>query len=54
MPLAEEDGFKEAIQDVVDMDEDAINAKREAIDEFLKGKLQLEKLKEEYMKVFKL
>ena len=54
LPLSEEDAFKKAIQEVVDMDEDTINAKREAIDEYLKGKLQLEKLKEEYMKVFKL
>lgn len=54
LPLSEEDAFKKAIQEVVDMDENAINTKREAIDEYLKGKLQLEKLKEEYQKVFKL
>ena len=52
LPLEDETAFKKAIQEVVDMDELAVLAKRKAIDVYLQEKLQLEKLKKEYMEVF--
>lgn len=53
LPLSDEDTFKSAIQQVVDIDDEAIRAKRQAIKAYLKEKLQLEKLKADYLKVFK-
>lgn len=53
LPLSDEDTFKSAIQQVVDMDDDAMRAKRQAIKAYLKEKLQLENLKADYLKVFK-
>lgn len=52
LPLADETEYKEAIQEVVDMDENTIIAKRQAIEKYLQKKLQLERLKREYMEVF--
>ena len=52
LPLADETAYKEAIQEVVDMDENTIIAKRQAIEKYLQKKLQLERLKREYMEVF--
>ena len=52
LPLAEEDGFKKAIQQVVDMEEDTIQNKRDCIKKYLTIKLKLDELKDEYRKVF--
>ena len=52
LPLDNEDGFKKAIQDVVDMDNETILNKRIAISEYFHKKHQLERLKADYMAVF--
>lgn len=52
LPLSDEDAFKNAIQKVVDMDDEVIKVKRQAIKAYLKDKLQLDKLKAEYLQVF--
>lgn len=52
IPLADVTAFKEAIQDVVDMDETAIVAKRNAIKKYLQEKLKYEQLRKDYMEVF--
>ena len=52
LSLADEFAFRKAIQEVVDMDEAMIIAKRQAIELYLQEKLQLEKLKREYLAVF--
>lgn len=53
LPLTNENGFKEAIQQIIDMDEVAIQTKRKNVEEYLNRKLKLDKLKKEYLKVFK-
>ena len=53
LPLANNDGFVNAIQAVVDMDDNAIRTKKESIMSYLDKKLQLDKLKNEYLAVFK-
>lgn len=50
--LSEEDAFVKALQNVVDMDEKAINVRRNNIDRYLQYKLQLDSLKQEYMNMF--
>lgn len=45
--------FKEAIQEVVDMDDMAIKEKRKNIEIYLASKLKLDELKADYMTVFK-
>lgn len=53
LPLASDDRYKKAIQDVVDMDEDAIQTKRKNIKLYLTNKLKLNELKASYLNVFK-
>jgi glycosyltransferase involved in cell wall biosynthesis len=53
LPLTDENGFKEAIQQIIDMDDVAIQTKRKNIEEYLNRKLKLDELKKEYLKVFK-
>lgn len=53
LPLTDEKGFKKAIQQVIDMDDVAIQTKRKDIEEYLSRKLKLDELKKEYLKVFK-
>ena len=53
LPLTNENGFKEAIQQIIDMDDVAIHAKRMNIEEYLNKKLKLDELKKENLKVFK-
>ena len=53
LPLDNEAGFKKAVQDVVDMDNETIKAKRGNIDNYLAGKLKLVELKKEYLMMFK-
>lgn len=53
LPLNNEEGFKKAIQEVVDMDEIHIEEKRLKMKSYLEKKLRIEELKKEYLNVFK-
>lgn len=53
LPLTDEKGFKEAIQQIIDMDDDTIQTKRKDVEEYLSRKLKLDDLKKEYLNVFK-
>lgn len=53
LPLTDEKVYKKAIQQVIDMDDVAIQTKRKDIEEYLSRKLKLNELKKEYLKVFK-
>ena len=53
LPLNNEVAFKNAIQKVVDMDEETIKIRRNNIDRYLTNKLKLKELKIKYLKVFK-
>lgn len=53
LPLEREDDFKNAIQAVVDMDDEAIHKKRDNIGKYLTEKLKFEELKSRYLEVFK-
>lgn len=53
IPLDDETSFKKAIQEVVDMDDDSINCKRDKIEKYLEKKLKLEEIKTSYLRVFK-
>lgn len=53
LPLEREDEFKNAIQAVVDMDDEAIHKKRDNIGKYLTEKLKFEELKSRYLEVFK-
>lgn len=52
-PLNMPQTFEQAIQEVIDMDDDSIRKKRDNIDKYLKDKLKLDQLKADYLKVFK-
>ena len=53
LPLDDEKAFIEAIQDVVDMDNNKIELIRNNISHYLDNKLKLSKIKDEYLKAFK-
>lgn len=53
LPLTDENGFKEAIRQIIGMDDIAIQTKRKNIKEYIGRKLKLDELKKEYLKVFK-
>lgn len=53
LPLTEDSAFKKAIQEVVDMDDKAIQTKRKSIENYLDRKLRLDYLKADYLKVFR-
>ena len=53
LPLTAESQFKNAIQEVVNMDYEALFHKRKTITKYLKDKLQLDKLKGDYVALFK-
>lgn len=53
IPLGDENLFLKAIQQIVEMDEDAIQTIKVSIKEYLNKKLKLDELKKEYMAVFK-
>ena len=53
LPLADEAGFVKAIQEVVEMDDESISKKRDAIKVYLENKLHIEELKKQYLEVFK-
>lgn len=52
IPLDSPESFSHAIQEVVDMDDDAICKTRSNIEMYLKDKLKLDQLKADYLKVF--
>lgn len=52
IPLKNEQSFVNAIRSVVQMDEDEIEAKRGIVKNYLNRKLQLDKLKKDYLAVF--
>ena len=51
-PLSEEQKYIYAINEIADMDEDAMNAMRENAKKLFERRLNLEEIKKEYMKVF--
>lgn len=53
IPLDKENEFVEAIQEVVDMDKNAISAKRKNTEEYVLRKLRLADIKKAYLTVFK-
>ena len=53
IPLSNEQSFKSAIQEVIDMGEEDILSKRNNMGRYVAEKLNLDKLKEEYLGVFK-
>ena len=52
LPLESEDGFKRAIQKIVDCDEASIHSIRQNIDKYVATKLQIDIQREEYLKIF--
>lgn len=52
LPLSNEDTFKSAVQQVIDMDNDSIRTQRSAIELYLRKKLKMDELKKEYLTVF--
>lgn len=53
IPLDDEEGYKNAIHEIIEMDEECINVKRSAIGSYLDQKLRMKELKSEYLSVFK-
>ena len=53
IPLSKTNLFKEAIQEVVDMDDAALISKRRFIEDYVSHKLRLDELKKDYLEVFK-
>lgn len=53
IPLSNEQAYKSAIQEVIDMNDDDIVGKRKNIGNYVTEKLNLDKLKKEYLGVFK-
>lgn len=53
IPLDKPVLFENAIQDVIDMDENAISLKRRLIDVYIDNKLKLRELKRNYLELFK-
>lgn len=52
LPLSNESAFTEAVQNVVDMDNDSIKMIRSNISQYVDNKLKLDEIKQEYLKAF--
>lgn len=53
LPLSDTKRFKDAIQEIVDMDDETLIAKRHSIEKYLSQKLRMDELKRDYKNVFK-